>query len=75
MQKEEDSSQAVPCTFSSGHQSNVSDNPSCASQMQDQHKPSGSEKKRAPVHDRLRIPVSYDDDLLGTSVDNDATLP
>lgn len=75
MQKEEDSSQEVPCTFSSAHQGHVSDNPTCASQLQDQDKPSGSEKKRVPVRDRLRIPVSYDDDLLGASVDNDVTLP
>ena len=40
--------------------------------MQDrQHKPSGSEEKRNSVHDRLRIHVSYDDDLLGLSADND----
>jgi phosphorylated adapter RNA export protein len=42
--------------------------------MQDQHKPLGSEEKRVSVHDRLRVPVSYDDDLLRASVDNDATL-
>lgn len=75
MQKEEDSSQEMPCTFSSAHQGHVSDNPTCASQMQDQDKPPGPEKKRVPVHDRLRIPVSYDDDLLGASVYNDVTLP
>jgi phosphorylated adapter RNA export protein len=73
-QKKEDSSQGVPCIFSSGNQGNVSDNPSCAAQMQDQHKPLGSEEKHVSVHDRLRVPVSYDDDLLGASVDNDATL-
>lgn len=75
MQKEEDSSQVVPCPSSSAHQGNVSDNPTCASQLQDQDKPPGSEKKRVPVRDRLRIPVSYDDDLLGATVENDVTLP
>ncbi|KAL5071711.1 hypothetical protein RYX36_022598 [Vicia faba] len=76
MQQKEDSSQGVPCTFSSRHLGNVSNNTSCTSQLQDQPKPPGSEEKRVPVHDRLRIPVSYDDDLLlGTSTDNDATLP
>ncbi|CAI8606143.1 unnamed protein product [Vicia faba] len=76
MQQKEDSSQGVPCTFSSRHLGNVSNNTSCTSQLQDQPKPPGSEEKRVLVHDRLRIPVSYDDDLLlGTSTDNDATLP
>lgn len=75
MQKMEDSSQGVPCTFSSVHQDNDSENPSCASKIDDQHEPSVSQEKRIPVRDRLRIPVSYDDDLLGASVDNDATLP
>ncbi|CAJ2675262.1 unnamed protein product [Trifolium pratense] len=72
--EKDDSSQGVPCIFSSGSQSNVSDNPSCAAQMEDQPKPLGSEEKRVSVHDRLRVPVSYDDDLLGASVDNDANL-
>ncbi|XP_050888428.1 uncharacterized protein LOC127093526 [Lathyrus oleraceus] len=76
MQQKEESSQGVPFTFSSRHLDNVSNNTSCTSQLQDQPKPPGSEEKRVPVHDRLRIPVSYDDDLLlGTSIGNDATLP
>ncbi|KAK7260811.1 hypothetical protein RIF29_27109 [Crotalaria pallida] len=41
-------------------------------QKQDQHEPSGSEEKRVSVHERLRIPVSYEDDLLGSSADNTA---
>ncbi|TKY57952.1 Phosphorylated adapter RNA export protein, RNA-binding domain [Spatholobus suberectus] len=69
-QKKEDSSQGEPSTFASGHQGNVSDHHFSALQMQDQHKPPGSEEKRNFVHDRLRIPVSYDDDLLGLSADN-----
>ncbi|RYR42295.1 hypothetical protein S83_025196 [Arachis hypogaea] len=46
-----------------------------ASQMQDQHKPAAtSEVKPIPIiHDRLRTPVSYDDDLLGEDPEKDAT--
>lgn len=73
MQKKEDSSQGVPVTFAGGHQGNVSEDPSGTPQTQDQHEPSGPEEKRVCVHDRLRIPVSYDDELLGVSADNDAT--
>lgn len=68
VQKKKDSSQGEASTFASGKQGNVSDNPFASLQMQDQHEPSGSEEKRNSVHDRIRIPVSYDDDLLGLSV-------
>ncbi|KAG4382502.1 hypothetical protein GLYMA_14G092900v4 [Glycine max] len=73
VQKKEDSFQGDDTsTFASGHQGTVSDKSFSALQMQDrQHKPSGSEEKRNSVHDRLRIHVSYDDDLLGLSADND----
>ncbi|KAJ1442774.1 Phosphorylated adapter RNA export protein, RNA-binding domain [Sesbania bispinosa] len=73
VQKKEDSSQGVPFTFVGEHQGNVSDNPVDASPIQHQHEPSVSEEKHISVHDRLRIPVSYDDDLLGVSADKDAT--
>jgi phosphorylated adapter RNA export protein len=41
--------------------------------MQNQHEPITSKEKSISVHDRLRIPVSYDDDLLGENPVNDAT--
>ena len=74
MQKKEESSQEMAITCAGGHEGNASDNTLPAPQVQDQHEPSCSEEKRGSVHDRLRIPVSYDDDLLGNglSVDNDA---
>ncbi|RDY14025.1 hypothetical protein CR513_00966, partial [Mucuna pruriens] len=73
VQKKEDCSQGETSALAGEHQSNVSENPFSKLQMQDQHEPSGSAQKRNSVHDRLRIPVSYDDDLLGLSTDNNAT--
>lgn len=73
IQKKEDSSEGVPFTFVGGNEGNVSDNPFGASQTQDQPVPSGTEEKRISVHDRLRLPVSYDDDLLGVTAGNVAT--
>lgn len=35
------------------------------SEMQHQSQQSNDEAKRVSVHDRLRMPVSYDDDILG----------
>lgn len=70
--KKEDFSQGVPFSFSGKDQSNASDSDSLASQMQNQHEPATSEERPVSVHDRLRVPVSYDDDLLGENPVNDA---
>ncbi|KAK7410126.1 hypothetical protein VNO78_00664 [Psophocarpus tetragonolobus] len=70
--KKEDSSQGVPFSFSGRDQINASDSDILASQMQNQHEPVTSEEKHISVHDRLRVPVSYDDDLLGENPVNDA---
>ncbi|RDY06008.1 hypothetical protein CR513_10082, partial [Mucuna pruriens] len=71
--KKEDSSQGVPYSFAGRDQGNVSNSNILASQMQNQHEPATSEEKPIPIHDRLRVPVSYDDDLLGENPVNDAT--
>lgn len=71
--KKEDSSQGVPVSFSGRDLGNVSDSNILASQMQNQHQPATLEEKPVSAHDRLRIPVSYDDDLLGENPINDAT--
>ncbi|CAJ1973517.1 unnamed protein product [Sphenostylis stenocarpa] len=74
--KKEDSSQGVPYSFSGRDHGNVSGSDILASQLQNQHEAATSEEKPISdrsVHDRLRIPVSYDDDLLGETPVNDAT--
>ncbi|MED6130740.1 hypothetical protein PIB30_003316 [Stylosanthes scabra] len=73
--KREVSSQGANLPFAGRDEGNVSGSASPASQMQDQHEPAAtSEAKPIPViHDRLRIPVSYDDDLLGEDSEKDAT--
>ncbi|KAL2317894.1 hypothetical protein Fmac_031770 [Flemingia macrophylla] len=71
VQKKEDSSQGETSEFVIMHQGNISDIFS-ALQMQDKHELSCSEEKHNSVHDRLRIPVAYDNDLLGLSTNNDA---
>ncbi|KAK7310726.1 hypothetical protein RJT34_08420 [Clitoria ternatea] len=75
VQKKEDSSQGAVFTLPDEQKGNVSDNPLPALRMQDQHEASGSEGKRNSVHDRLRIPVSYDDDLLGPAAEMTRTEP
>ncbi|OIV89988.1 hypothetical protein TanjilG_00366 [Lupinus angustifolius] len=72
MQKKEDDSPGVAFTLLCGNEGNVSDSSFPKSQKQDQHELSASEEKHVSVHDRLRIPVSYDDDLLGSNADNNA---
>ncbi|CAJ1972751.1 unnamed protein product [Sphenostylis stenocarpa] len=64
VQQKENSSLGEASTYGSIHQGNVSDKPFSALPKQDQPGSSGKEKRNS-VHDRLRIPVSYDDDLLG----------
>lgn len=71
--KKEDSSQGVAFLFAGRDQGNVSDSAFLASQMQNQHEPATSKEKSISVHDRLRIPISHDDDLLGENPINDAT--
>ncbi|KAK7351264.1 hypothetical protein VNO77_10578 [Canavalia gladiata] len=71
--EKEDSSQEVPFSFAGRAQGNVSDGGFLAPQMQSQHEPAMSEEKPISVRDRLRIPVSYDDDLLGENTVNGAT--
>ncbi|KAK2445772.1 phosphorylated adapter RNA export protein [Trifolium repens] len=73
VQKEEDSSQGVAFSFAGSDQGNGSDSAFLAPEMQNQHEPITSKEKSISVHDRLRIPVSYDDDLLGENPVNDAT--
>lgn len=70
-QKKEDDSQEVPFSFAEGIQDKVLDSAVSASQVQNKHDPS-AEENRVSVHERLRIPVSYDDDLLKDTVNNDA---
>ncbi|KAF1859115.1 hypothetical protein Lal_00000943 [Lupinus albus] len=74
MQKKEDDSPGVAFTFVGGNKGNVSDSPFPESQKQDQPElsVSGSKEKHVSVHDRLRTPVSYDDDLLELSADKNA---
>lgn len=73
LQRKENSSLGEEAsTFGSRPQGNVSEKPFSALQRQNQPEPSG-EAKRSSVHDRVRIPVSYDDDLLELSTDNNPT--
>ncbi|KAK7291013.1 hypothetical protein RIF29_05850 [Crotalaria pallida] len=67
VQKKEDSSPGMTFPFVGDREDNVPDSSLPEYQKQDQHEPSGSEEKRVSVHERLRRPVSYDDDLLGSS--------
>lgn len=53
--------------------SNVSDAMQVMSEVQNQNEQSNDEEKRVSVRDRLRIPVSYDDDLLGGDPKDDTT--
>jgi len=71
--KKEDSSQGVPFSFSGRDEGNISDSDFHVSELQNQHEPGTSLEKPISVHDRLRIPVSYDDDLLVENPVNDAT--
>ncbi|KAI4316552.1 hypothetical protein L6164_024526 [Bauhinia variegata] len=72
-EKKEDPSQGLAFSSANASKGNVSDSAPIASQMQNQHEPSASEGKRPSVHDRLRIPVPYDDELLGEDAKNDTS--
>ncbi|XP_054805526.1 uncharacterized protein LOC129308441 [Prosopis cineraria] len=72
-QKKVDAPQQVTFSFAKGTDDNVSDSTFVASPEQTQNEASAPEGKRNSLHDRLRIPVSYDDDLLAESAnDNNA---
>ncbi|KAL1310344.1 hypothetical protein AAHE18_17G240800 [Arachis hypogaea] len=73
--KKIDPSEGINLPFADRDEGNVLGSAFPASQMQDQHEPAAtSEAKPIPViHDRLRTPVSYDDDLLGEDPEKDAT--
>ena len=73
VQKKEDSLQDMPITLANDNKDSVLDGAPLASQVQNQHQPSSSEGTRTSIHERLRIPVSYDDDLLVEGVKNDET--
>ncbi|XP_023920465.2 uncharacterized protein LOC112031993 [Quercus suber] len=69
--KKEGNSPGTTHSFMEGTPATFSDNSQPISQMQnEQTNTSGIEQ--VPVHDRLRIPVSYDDDLLGEDTKGDA---
>lgn len=61
---EKESSQKVPHLFSEGSSRNLPDHVQSFSSELNQSKESNSEEKLSSIHDRLRVPVSYDDDLL-----------
>ncbi|KAL2346536.1 hypothetical protein Fmac_000536 [Flemingia macrophylla] len=70
--KKEDSS-GVPFSYSGRENGNDSDSGVLASQIPNQHEPATSEVRPISVRDRLRVPVSYDDDLLAQNPVNLAT--
>ncbi|KAA0040009.1 uncharacterized protein E5676_scaffold266G00350 [Cucumis melo var. makuwa] len=62
---EKESSQKVPHLFSEGGSSrNLPDHVQSFTSELNRSKESNSEEKRSSIHDRLRVPISYDDDLL-----------
>lgn len=63
-QKKDVVSRGTANAFMNGNAVSLSDGSQLISNVQNQHEQSNTGVKRAPVHDRLRIPVSYDD-LLG----------
>ena len=58
------SSQEVLHLFSEGASQDQPDSIQSLTPEQNQSKESNSEEKRSSVHERLRVPVSYDDDIL-----------
>lgn len=52
----------------------VSDGLQVMSEVKNQNETSNHEEKRPSVHERLRVPVSYDDDLLGSDPKDDDLL-
>ncbi|KAF4375661.1 hypothetical protein F8388_014383 [Cannabis sativa] len=52
---------------------NISDGSPVMVEVKNRSEPANDEKKTVSVHERLRMPVSYDDDLLGGDLKNDST--
>lgn len=71
-QGKEGSSKAIVNSFKDDTPANISDAVPVICQMQTQGIQSNTEGKQLSVHDRLRVPVSYDDDLLGEAPKDDA---
>lgn len=71
-QKKEGVSPGTVHAFTNGPPVNFSDGSQLISQMQNQQELLNTDIKRVSVHDRLRIPVSYDDNLLGEDPGNEA---
>lgn len=65
VQEKDDSSQIIAEAPMNSTPSNVSDSMQPTSAVRHQDEQTNVEGKRVPAHERLRIPVSYDDDLLG----------
>lgn len=71
---EKESSQKVPHLFCKGSSGDQLDCIQSFIPEQNQSKESNSEEKRSSIHNRLRVPVSYDDDILqGNPKEEDAT--
>lgn len=71
---EKESSQKVPHLFCKGSSGDQLDCIQSFIPEQNQYKESNSEEKRSSIHNRLRVPVSYDDDILqGNPKEEDAT--
>ena len=69
--KKEGNSPGTTHSFAEGTPATFSDNSQPISQMQNEQTNTGG-IERVSVRDRLRIPVSYDDDLLGEDTKGDA---
>ncbi|XP_040997431.1 uncharacterized protein LOC121243379 [Juglans microcarpa x Juglans regia] len=72
-QKKEGGSEGTANAFMNGNAVSLSDGSQLTSNVQNQQEQLNTGIKRVPVHDRLRIPVSYDDNLLGQDTKDDAT--
>ncbi|KAG6674422.1 hypothetical protein I3842_15G040600 [Carya illinoinensis] len=71
-QKKDGGSEGTADAFMNGNAVSLSDGSQLISNVQNQQEQLNTGIKRVPVHDRLRIPVSYDDDLLGQDTKDDA---
>ncbi|KAF5468076.1 hypothetical protein F2P56_012257 [Juglans regia] len=71
-QKKDGGSEGTANAFMNGNAVSLSDGSQLISNVQNQQEQLNTGIKRVPVHDRLRIPVSYDDDLLGQDTKDDA---
>lgn len=71
-QKKEAASPGTANAVTNGPPVKFSDGPQLISHVQNQQEQSNTDIKRVSVHERLRIPVSYDDNLLGEDPSNEA---